>query len=197
MIIIFRWWFFVGIAGLGAGVYGGRELELARHASPEPVPMELAALEAGEMPAQPHIRIGAHVAQFDACLSVSRGSRLEAIYYPITTPGAGPGRRTVVVKSKQFERLDQVPGTQRTVPGLSGILTTAAEVTTKDRDAVLRMVGARDARAVPVLEAHRRPKPELECWIWSIAGGLLLLLAVHLFRVRRRRAREDAALGPD
>jgi hypothetical protein len=200
MIIIFRWWFLSGMSGLVLGVYSGMELDLARTASPEPVPIRLAALEAGEMPPQPHVRIGRHIAQYDRGITVSRGEHVASVYYPIAMPTgwaeatalSEPARHTtVVVKTREFTHFDEVPEQAQEVAELSGILTTADRLVAEDRSAVMRMVGGRSARAVPVLEAHRRPREELTCWIGLGIAGVLFLLAIHLFRRKSRRARKD------
>lgn len=64
MLILFRWWYFLGVGGLFATGFGAVELRHALANSGEPVAIELAELEVGVAPAQPFVRIGAHLALY-------------------------------------------------------------------------------------------------------------------------------------
>ncbi len=64
MLIIFRWWYFLGIAGVSLTAFGVIETGHALDNEPEPAQVSLAGLESGAAPAQTFVRLGTNVAMY-------------------------------------------------------------------------------------------------------------------------------------
>ena len=85
MIVVFRWWFFAGAAGLFLLAKGGVESELSLRCSAEPSPMELGDLENGAALPQGFVRIGKHHALFHATVARERSGRIQRVLFPIAS----------------------------------------------------------------------------------------------------------------
>jgi len=85
------------VVGVVLAVSGWRDLRVVRAATAEPVPIELAALEAGAELESTYVRLGPHVRLYPAAVRVVRSDRpiegepaddleLFHLYYPVLSP---------------------------------------------------------------------------------------------------------------
>ena len=209
MLIVFRWWYFVGIAGLVLAALGVRETSLAMKAAKEPEDIRLVALENGERPSQPFVRIDAHYAVYGACSYESKRDRIKSTVYPIVSAehpwskgwdalnakyenpddiprGEMPPLEPlqVLVKTSQFDRLEDIPDGGEDCGPISGVLFTYDELDSDEQELV-RMVSDKANGAV-LLDLGRKPT-SLAASAGMLAIGLILCgLAVRLFFRRRR-----------
>src|SRR5687767_7201750 len=82
MLVIFRWWYFAGLAGVGAMAFGGIETSLALKSGAEPTPVTIEQLSTGSAPAEPWVRLGAHVALHDQVFALEAKGRVKAAFHP-------------------------------------------------------------------------------------------------------------------
>lgn len=196
MFIIFRWWYFAGIAGIGLTIYGGVETKLALQSSSEPIAVTIDDLDSGTPLAQPFVRLGAHVALEP--LGVARRakrSKTSKVVYPLV----GVEHPIVRALADRPRTKSELPGfadchvfalrqgtvlstAARTGEGLEGTVFDFEELSTEERNLVTLAVPSVDRAAVRVLEVGRRPKP-LALVIGSLLAGITLVgLAIRLFR---------------
>jgi hypothetical protein len=108
------------LLGIGAASYGWTEWTASRDAAAEPVEVDLAKLENGETPANPHVRIGPHVACYGNTLfqyrtEKRRGKRkveatttLTHCFYPIVS-AAHPSIQKLNEAVEKYGGVDKVP----------------------------------------------------------------------------------------
>lgn len=219
MLVIFRWWYFLGIAGIGLTTVGAIETKLAARAGSSPIAVSLDALERGEAPDQPYAALGEHVALFNHTVQYGRKGGIDWSCYPVIgkdhaylkdwrtcleryeTPADIPARDVprlkdvvVFVKSAEWKHQSVIPSDIRTIDRLEGILFRFDQLSGPEKDAVRAVAPLRDEARTFVLEAHRHPWP---LWKGVAIGGLgvaLILQAIRLFR-RPRGVAAGAGAG--
>ncbi len=208
MILIFRWWYFLGVGGLGCAGYGAMELRHALANASEPVEISLAALEAGEPPAQTFVRLVEYCAVYPMiAYRQSRSGRIETSCYPIVstshefvagwreltrqraqlglTTGEVPlllGRDVkVYVFDERWQRTDQLPSAPAMGQSLEGILRPIGELGAKQRSVLATTARQELPETTYVLDADRRPRSVATCVQFLAVGVVLLVLAVVRF----------------
>jgi len=108
------------LLGIGAASYGWREWSASRDAAAEPVEVDLASLENGASPPNPHVRIGALVACYYSTVGeyktdrrrgkrrADANTRLTHCFYPIISP-AHPFVQKVNELAEKHGGLDKIP----------------------------------------------------------------------------------------
>lgn len=208
MLIVFRWWYFVGIAGLVLAVKGGIELNLASKVADEPQVVQLADLENGVAPDQPFVKIETHYAAFDRAVYFERKGRITELVYPIVSeqhpwslqcgelidkygdPAKVPVGEVprleplVLVTTSRFKRTSEVPeaGDQ---PAAMGILERYGELSSDTRELVDMLSPLRRDR-VFVIELGRTPMSGLVALVMLLGGLSLIGWAISLFFGKRR-----------
>jgi hypothetical protein len=114
-------------AGAGLALYGwgSMELKLANKATPEPIAVDLAKLEAGEPLASIHITVGPHYALYDSSVysssngiegeslnyskgKLGAGNDVDCVFYPIVSKGNANIKDLEDLK-KKYGGLDKIP----------------------------------------------------------------------------------------
>lgn len=113
--------------GIGAASYGWTEWTASRDAAAEPVEVDLAKLENGESPPNPHVRIGPHIACYYSTIGEfktdkRRGkrradatTRLTHCFYPIISP-AHPFVQKLNDLAEKHGGLDKIPDDEELPP---------------------------------------------------------------------------------
>jgi hypothetical protein len=108
------------IFGAGSASYGWTEWKASREAAAEPVEVDLAKLENGEIPPNPHVRIGPHIACYYSTIGEfktdkRRGkrradatTRLTHSFYPIISP-AHPFVQKLNDLAEKHGGVDKIP----------------------------------------------------------------------------------------
>jgi hypothetical protein len=86
MFIVFRAWYFAGIAGVALTVYGANETRLRLNASALPDVVSVADLEQGRRPQQPFVKLDRHFAVYEATVYETRRERIKRAVYPLLSP---------------------------------------------------------------------------------------------------------------
>ena len=74
-IIVWRWWYFLGIAGIVLTVWGGAETRHATASGSEPADVAVADLQRGAAGPQPWVRLGEHLAPYSVAGTPRTGRR--------------------------------------------------------------------------------------------------------------------------
>lgn len=217
MLIIFRWWYFLGLGGLGLVAVGVVETNLALESGSEPLSVSLDDLQSGQPVVKPYVRLGEHVALYPYAAYVEKGAskRVDTVLVPIVDPGhvilhelqeaarskdpQPPELRRVHVflQTKGDAALQAEP---RKVAQLEGIVRRYDKVSSDVRNLVRTIDPQIDTTKVRVIEAGRRPKALAVTIGMVVAGVALLVLAVRKFRGPRPPAaagqRDKDTLGP-
>ena len=196
MLVIFRWWYFLGIAGLGLAVTGAPELALALRASADPAPTELTQLGVDGRIAEPHVRIGDHAAHYSKGRVVTRSSkwRRSWFYYPV-------GQEPLHVVARTAVPSGGLPRHDHAEPELVGIAEPLDEYDPVEQAAVLSMLSGADPKQVVVIERDKHPN--FLAALTKLLGSILLFAwaALRFFRPRAANsgvsAEQGAAARPD
>jgi hypothetical protein len=178
---------------LGLIIYGYHEYRLSEGASAEPVPVEIADLEAGKRPAQNHIRIGKHSPVWDQCIySVSPKDKdkpdplVFEVLYPVISPSKldhWDGKVTVLVETHRFGRVSDIQKDKvRVVPEATGMLVNSIR-SLREEEARLIREGLPDQDLENVLILQEGRKPTSQTWALVIMGagialGILIILGI-------------------
>lgn len=197
MFIIFRGWYFAGVAGLGLAVYGSIETQLAFATASQPEAISVAELESGKRPKQSFVRIDKHHAVYENIVCQKKRNRIRDAVYPILSlqhpwcvawgkllekygdtasvpPSEIPGLSgpAVLVLTDRFDDRSDVPS-GRVDEGSVGILFEYDELDSKGRELV--DIGTRfNHKQTVILELGRRPKP---LWVGLLLAAVGLLLS--------------------
>jgi hypothetical protein len=200
MLIIYRWWYFLGLAGVGFTGFGLFEMSDAWANGSEPAPISLASLEAGTKPPQTYVSIGEHVALFPFLSSRQKAGVVEATCYPIVSrdheylrawgklgerygTASVPAEevpelmnaRVYVLDKRPQQSIANLQKDRRERESIEGIF--VAGVGAEDH-ALLAASGTEGDRRVLVLDAGRRPRPLSTCVQYLVLGVVLLGAAV-------------------
>jgi len=205
MLIIFRWWYFLGIGGIGLTAFGAVETGHELDSEPEPALVSLAALESGAAPPQPYVRLGANLAMYPMLAYQERSGRIENVCYPLISedhayvqawrklaerygdadvpPGEVPVLDGVRVYAfdKQWKQLADLPSDTATNESLEGLLFPVKKLGDKERQLLVTSSGRPVQSDVLVLEVGRKPRSLLTCIQFLAVGVALLVLAVLRF----------------
>lgn len=218
MIIVWRWWYFLGIAGIVLVTWGAVETGHATASGAEPADVAVAALQRGDGGTQPFVRIGEHVALYGHAVGWGDedNDRLDWSIYPIIAkdhaylaawhalderypnPDDIPESEyprldgvNVFVMTERWKTVDDMQDGSELVSGLEGLLF-EYEKMDKDEIGALRSIQpSLDQAHVRLLEEGRRPRPLWLCLTLGVGGVLLIGQAVRSFR--RVGAQERAA----
>lgn len=183
MLVVFRWWYFLGIAGLGLAINGAPEFALSLRASADPVPTELAQLGTEGRVVEPHVRIGAHEAHYAKGVVLTLGTkwRRSWFYYPV-----GPEPFHVVARVRVQNGAIARRDVQETE--LVGIAEPLAEYDAREQAVVLNLVGSADPAKVVVIERDKHPN--LLGSTAKLLGSIFFLTwaALRFFRPKQRPA---------
>lgn len=198
-MIIFRWWYFTGIAGVGLCVFGSIETNLALQSGTTPIVVTIADLEGGQPLAQPFVRLGEHVALERLGVSHRRRRGQSKVLYPLVAvdhpivralrePPASksdlPGFADCHVFALRDD--DRLAPTTPRVAAVEGTVFAFDGLSSDEQRLVTLAVPSVDRERVRVLEVGRRPRPLFVAIGCLIAGVLLLLAAIRLFRGPRQ-----------
>lgn len=195
MFIIFRWWYFAGIAGIGLTVYGGFESRLAMRSGAEPIAVTIDDLEACKALAQPYVRLGEHVALEPLGISHRAKRGASTVVYPLVAP-ENPIVRALADRPQTKSELPgfadchvfalregvSLSQSSRMGVALEGTVFDFEGLSAAERNLVTLAVPNVDRTAVRVLQVGRRPKPLVLTFAMTLAGLALLGLAIRLFR---------------
>jgi len=207
MFVIFRWWYFTGMAGIGLTVYGAIETNLALRTNSEPIAVTMADLESDKPLAQPYVRLGEHVAL--ELLGTSTNSKKVAdrkTLYPIV----GVDHPIVEALEKKAKSKSDLPGFSdchvfalrngpaatpkvRRSAAAEGVVFGFDELSEIEQRLVSIVVPSVDRAAVRVIELDRRPVPLVRCLGALVAGLAFTALAIRLYR---RRSSSDSKKPP-
>lgn len=198
-MIIFRWWYFTGIAGLALCVFGSIETNLALQSGTAPIVVTIDDLEGGQQLAQPFVRLGEHVALEQLGVTHRRRRGQAKVLYPLV------GVNHPIVRALQsppsskaglpgFEDLhvfalrdgDSLARGAPRLASVEGTVFAFDALSSTEQNLVTLAVPNVDRERVRVLEVGRRPRPLIVAIGCLIAGVLLLLAAIRLFRGPRK-----------
>lgn len=179
------------LGSLGLVVYGCDEYRVGRGAAAEPVPVDLADLEAGKLPTQNHVRIGRHVPIYDrAICSLFKSQKdspdplLVSTLYPIVSPGkiAGwDGKVTVLVETRRFKQMSKIPkhngGVEDSIDGM--LVNSIRSLGTDEARLIREGLPDQDTEKILIVEENRRPT-EASRAFWIMGGGIGLGLLTML-----------------
>lgn len=215
MIVVWRWWYWLGLGGIALIGWSTVEAKHATASGTQPIEVSLADLAAGAAIAQPYVRLGEHVALYADSIGWGprRGNRLDWSIYPVVPPdhgyleawrklaerypdpddvpaGAIPRLEQVhaLVLTKRWRTTDANPGGNEQVAGLEGLRFRYDELDRDESSVVNELLPDFDPERLWVLEEGRRPRPLWLCWALGAAGVVLLVQAVRLFRGKRAPA---------
>jgi hypothetical protein len=185
------------IAVLGGIIvfWGAQEFRVSQGTSAEPVAADLAALESGQEPPNPHMQLGAHLALYpELVYEVTQSkyasgvpgptAKVNHCYYPIISPdhpvvrSGDPNARlnqfAVLVRSKRFKTIADIPDESRQEASISGLVVNRIQSLDKEeRKLILESFPSLDLDKVLLLEDGRRPASLAKSG-GMIGGGLLL-----------------------
>ena len=205
---------YLGLIVLGGFlVYlGYQEFTLASKASPEPVLVEMASLEAGEIPEERHLRIGQHWAVYPYWVGYGEEDtdQLDYVYYPIISEqhpfnlavdaaiaehgdGNVPPEEwpvfescAVLVKTKDYARVGEVPDGWDQPDSVQGLVINGAHRFNQELGEILQTDFPKiDLDRVVVLERGRLPQPMTTTYAMMGGGALLVVAGLGLI-IRRR-----------
>jgi hypothetical protein len=175
--------------------WGVQEFRVSQGTSAEPVAADLAALESGQEPPNPHMQLGAHLALYPAAVyeySQSKyasgdpgpTARVNHCYYPImSVPDAAPtagdasfdlNRIAVLVRTKRFRTIGDIPDDFRNETSITGLVVNRIQSLDKqERKLILESFPTMNLDKVLILEDARRPASLAKSG-GMIGGGLLL-----------------------
>lgn len=204
MIIVWRWWYFLGLAGLFLTVWGSIEVKHSAASGASPVAVSIDHLDRGEDVEQPFVRIGAHVALYGFTTSwVSEGEdRIHWSIYPVVPEGhafvralaaasGGDARddhelpelesvHTFILTDK-WRRERDLPGGLAAVAKAEGMLFRWSDLDKDEREVVRSIQPQVDPERVRLLELGRSPKPMWLCLAACAVGAVAGLIAIRLF----------------
>ena len=208
MIIIWRWWYVFGIAGLALTIWASAETRHAAASTSVPVDVAASALQRGDEAEQPFVRIGSHVALYDHAVGWGPeiGDRLDWAVYPIVSADH-PYLEAWRELERRYADLDDVPDDEvpvlagahlfvrterwRTVdamlPGfeqvesVEGLLFDYSGCSRDERSVLREIQSELDKSRLRLLEEGRRPRPLWLCVALGVLGVSLLVLAVRSF----------------
>ena len=203
MILVLRWWYFAGIAGIAATAFGCIETKLAFDSGAEPTPVTIEQLSTGVVPTQPWVRLGPHVALLDHAVWLESRGRVRSAFHPVVAE-SHPYIEAWRVLAKRYARVEDVPvgqlplldsirvlvqtktkpanASRATVEGVEGMLFSGSTLSPDERDLVEDRLSVRDVQRLLVLEAGRRPWPVAVAIGTTVLGLLTIVWAIRRFR---------------
>ena len=206
MLIVFRWWYFLGVTGLVLLGVGIAEIRIATRTATEPEAIRVQELEGGKLPTQPYVRLDAHYAVFESTVYEHKRERIKDLIYPVVSeqhpwslawqrlqekysspdqiptgeiPALEPIR--VLMLSDRFDKVDDIPDSGRDEPAAEGILFTWDELDSGERDLVEMLVSGPAAEQVVVLDLDRKPRSLAFSIGMLISGVVASFFAVGMF----------------
>jgi hypothetical protein len=192
---------------------GYQEYSVSKGATEQPEDVDLAKLEAGEKPAQNHIRIGKHLRLYDELIYVysSRDKNksdpsLTDCFYPIISPAhpdlvkllANDGKDVkddpapiknfaVLVKTNQFHRLADVPRKDPVQDSLQGmVVNDIKELSAQETKLIKESFPTMDTSKIIILEQGRTPTSHLQSFGMMGGAALVALVVIGLFFLGRK-----------
>jgi hypothetical protein len=206
VLIIWRWWYFAGLAGVGCIAYGVVETGVAMRSGQEPMAVAFADLEQGKPLEQPYVRLGEHFAlDVRVTRSGRKGSKAKTMYPLVRVDH--PALQTLVANPRVLGSamragvrvlgLTNGPATwsqPQRFEHVDGLVSTFEELSSDERELVTRLLPGVDTGKVRVIEIGRRPKP-LFIGLGALAVGIgALWWAIRRFRgPRPKRTKPPAA----
>src|SRR5262249_21346699 len=159
---------------------GYQEYKVGKGATEQPQEIDLAKLEAGEKPAQNHIRIGKHLRHYSNLIySISARDQNNSdphiwySFYPIVSP-SHPGLLgklvvhgrdkkqitgfAVLVKTSDFHRLSEIPRQDQEQDSIQGmIINSIRELDKQEADLIKESFPDLDLTQVLILDQGRKP----------------------------------------
>ncbi|MCA8947922.1 MAG: hypothetical protein KDE27_00370 [Planctomycetes bacterium] len=220
MIIIWRWWYFLGLGGAGLMIWSNVEMRHSLASGTSPVEVTIEALQRGDPVAQPYVRVGEHEALFGLGLEGGRKRKVDWVVYPVVDrnhryvtawrelerrypdPRRAPRGALPQLDGASVFVLDKRPGSRgqvhlRPAPNLvaaaEGLLFRWDDLDRHETDALLAIQPQLDRSRAFVLEIARRPRPLWLCVVLATLGTILLVVAIRLFRKGRAADRRGAS----
>lgn len=192
---MFRIKLIVAVLGGIIVFWGVQEFRVSQGTSAEPVAADLAALESGREPPNAHLQLGPHLALYPALVyEVTQSkyatgdpgptAKVNHCYYPIISlnhpvvrsedPNAQLDKFAVLVRSKRFNTIADIPEESRQEASISGLVVNRIQSLDKEeRKLILESFPSLDLDKVLLLEDGRRPASLAKSG-GMIGGGLLL-----------------------
>ena len=217
MLIVFRWWYWAGMAGVALFAHGAIESTLALKAGSEPIAVSVEDLASGKPLAQRWVTVGRHVA-LEPLGTSWRGKRGKGskVLYPLAEPddpivGAlAPGKGKLKSDLPGFDTCHvfalrggtTLAKTACDVEASEGVVFEFDELSTNEQSLVTLAIPKVDRTKVRVVELGRRPEPLAFAVGTLVAGNVLLYVAIRLFRAKRaqkaaKAGKTEAAAEPN
>jgi hypothetical protein len=193
--LMFRIKLIIAVLGGIIVFWGVQEFRVSQGASAEPVAADLAALESGQEPPNLHMQLGPHLALYPALVyEVTQSkyasgdpgptAKVNHCYYPIISPNhpvvaseepnAQLEQFAVLVRSKRFKTIADIPDDSREEASISGLVVNRVQSLDKEeRKLILESFPSVNLDKVLLLEDGRRPASLAKSG-GMIGGGLLL-----------------------
>ncbi len=210
MLIVFRWWYFAGMAGVALFAHGAIESTLALKAGSEPIAVSVEDLASGKPLEQRWVTLGRHVALEPLGISWrAKRDRGSKVVYPLAEPG---DPIVGALLQGKWKLKSELPGldtchvfalrggttlakTTHDVAAIDGVVFDFDELSPNEQNLVTLAIPNVDRTKVRVLELGRRPEPLAIAVATLLAGNVLLYVAIRLFRARRAAKRSAAEPG--
>ncbi len=192
--MLFRLQILLIVGGGFLGFYGFQEFRAGAGASVTPVEVNLADLEQGTAPPNKHLTIGDHIALYPMCIyeweqvnnePESPASKLNYLYYPLISmehpfmkseeENASIGSYAVLVRTKNFRTVGEVPDLPAPVTSITGLVTgKGSKLKQEERNYLAQDVPGMNFDNVIILEEGRKPTGSMAS-IGMIVGALILM----------------------
>jgi len=201
MLIVFRWWYWIGAAGVALFAHGAVESTLALKAGSEPIAVSVEDLASGKPLTQRWVRLDRLVALEPlgmAWRAKRRGS--SKVLFPLAAPG-DPIVSALASSSRPSSKSD-LPGfaalhvfalrrgttlgeATRDIASIEGVVFEFDELSTEEQNLLVRVKPDVDRDAARVVELDRQPKSLAFSVGVLIVGNVMLYVALRLFLERR------------
>jgi len=195
------------IGGAVLAFFGFQEFRVSSGTSSEPLAVNLAELERGEIPSNPHLTIGSHFALYGGCIyefeqskygsgQPSGSSKVTMCYYPIVS-AEHPliqaianesedfdfGNLAVVVKTKRFKTFGALPddilAQENAVQGL--LINKIDSLDGEEKKLLQESFPSVDVDKVLILQEGRKPSSVFLSLGMLLGGVVLSLLGIGSF----------------
>lgn len=215
MLIVFRWWYWIGATGVALFAHGAIESTLALKAGSAPIAITVEDLAAGKPLSQSWVRLDRCVAlePLGASWRAKRRGKAKVLFPlvaqsdPIASVMAsqpGPKAKSelpgfAALHVFALRRGTQLAAASREVGSIEGVVFEFDELSTEEQNLVTRVMPSVDRAAVRVVELDRRPESLAFSLGTLLVGNVMLYVAIRMFFERRAAdaAKKERAQSPD